>query len=341
MQSHNHDRILLTGGAGLIGSAICWRLNQLGYQNIVIVDHLGCGVKWQNLRTLNFQDYFEKDQFLPQLEKLPRFNAILHLGACSSTTEEDGSYLADNNFAYSKALAEYAQKYHARMIYASSAATYGDGANGFSDDESLIPKLRPLNKYGYSKQLFDQYLLNNGYFRGGAGHNQGGTFVGVKFSNVFGPNEYHKGTMRSMVLRSFEQIQATGKVQLFQSHRPEYRHGEQVRDFLYVKDAADMTIFFLQGGRHCCGIYNLGYGAVRTWLDLAKAMFTALGKTAEIEFIPMPENLRDKYQYYTCLDITKLRRAGFTQRLLTLEEAVADYARYLPDNAHLGEIAEG
>ncbi len=340
MHTKNKQRILLTGAAGLIGSAICWRLNQLGYQDIVLVDRLGSGVKWQNLRALKFQDYFEKDHFLAVLDKLPRFTAILHLGACSSTTEEDASYLADNNFTYSKALADYALRNNTRMIYASSAATYGDGKNGFKDDEKQLHKLRPLNKYGYSKQLFDQYLLNNGYLLPKNTAVPKASFVGVKFSNVFGPNEYHKSNMRSMVLRSFEQISASSKVQLFKSYRPEYRDGEQVRDFLYVKDAAEMTIFFLHGGRHCRGIYNLGYGAVRTWLDLAKAMFAALNKTPQIEFIPMPESLRDKYQYYTCLDINKLRQAGFDSRLLTLEEAVADYARYLPTGAHLGEIPQ-
>ena len=332
--------ILLTGGAGLIGSAILWRLNELGRDDIVVVDHLAEGEQWQNIRPARFSDYFEKDDFQRRLEAGQfegAFTDIIHLGACSDTTERDASYLVHNNFAYGKMLAEYAVRNGARMVYASSAATYGDGECGFLDDEDTIHRLRPLNKYGYSKQIFDEWLLHRGWLRGDAPG--GASFVGVKYSNVFGPNEYHKAHMRSMVLRSFEQITANGKVALFKSYRPDYADGEQVRDFLYVKDAADMTLFFLLDGpgRACRGLYNIGFGSVRSWNDLARAAFAALGREPVIEYIEMPESLRPRYQYYTCLDIAKLRRAGYTAPLTSLEEAVRDYAGYFLRGAHLGD----
>ena len=328
--------ILLTGGAGLIGSAILWRLNQLGRTDIVVVDHLSTGEKWQNLRALRFQDYFEKDEFRAKLlaeEFEGCFQEIIHLGACSDTTEPDASYLANNNFAYGKMIAEYAIRNKARMIYASSAATYGDGENGFKDDEDGIFKLRPLNKYGYSKQIFDEWLYQKGCLKRPAPG--GASFVGVKYSNVFGPNEYHKAHMRSMVLRSFEQITEKGSVALFKSYRPEYADGEQVRDFLYVKDAADMTLFFLGRGRNACGLYNIGFGSVRSWNDLAKAAFAAFGRKPDITYIEMPESLRPRYQYYTCLDISKIRHAGYDKELTTLEDAVKDYYSYFVRFGHL------
>ena len=330
--------ILVTGGAGLIGSTIVYELNQMGYENIVIVDHLGTGEKWQNLRALQFIDYFEKADFYQNIEdKLKTYpvQVVFHLGNCSDTTEVDATYLVDNNFDDGKILAKYCLAKNARMIYASSAATYGDGEAGFLDDETLIPKLRPLNKYGYSKQLFDQYLWQNGYFE-----TEGITdasFVGVKYSNVFGPNEYHKGKMRSMFLRCYEQITASGQVGLFKSYRPEYGDGEQVRDFLYVRDAARMTIFFMNEGAKCMGLYNIGFGATRSWNDLAKAMFVAMGKPVNIKYIDMPEELKARYQYYTCLDISKIRQAGYTAPLTSLEDAAKDYVSYLKRGAHWGD----
>ncbi len=330
--------ILVTGAAGLIGSAVVWHLNQLGYERIIAVDHLGNSEKWRNLRALRFLDYYEKDAFRESLSDghfSEAFKVIFHLGACSDTTENNASYLIGNNFAYGKMLCDYALQHGSRMIYASSAATYGDGECGFSDNEGKIDQLRPLNKYGYSKQIFDQYLLRRGLLQVPSGANA--SFVGLKYSNVFGPNEYHKAHMRSMVLRSFEQIQASGKVKLFKSYRPEYGDGQQVRDFLYVKDAAAMTVFFMLEGWQSCGIYNIGYGKVRSWLELAQAMFDALEKPADIEFIEMPEELRPRYQYYTCLEMEKLRKAGYSRQAMALEEAVADYARYLLKDAHLGD----
>lgn len=332
--------ILVTGAAGLIGSAIIWQLNRLGYENILAVDHLGTGEKWQNLRALRFCHYMEKEEFRHCLEQdTPGFElpVIFHLGACSDTTEPNATYLVDNNYAYSVQLAEYAARHGSRMIYASSAATYGDGEHGFADDEALVDRLRPLNKYGYSKQLFDQYLLRRGWLTGNVGT---ASYIGVKYSNVFGPNEYHKGHMRSMILRAYEQITADGKVQLFKSYRPDYADGEQVRDFLYVKDAALMTVFFMFGGRQYCGLYNVGYGAVRSWNDLARAVFSALARPPLIEYIPMPEALQPRYQYYTCLEMEKLHRAGYAQPRFTLEAAVADYVTYLRNGSHLGDLQE-
>ena len=333
--------ILVTGGAGLIGSAIVYELNQMGYEKIVIVDHLGEGEKWQNLRALRFADYFEKDSdfygdlYTGVYDAEYPFQTVFHLGNCSDTTEPDASYLVDNNFDSGKLLAEYCQRRNIRMIYASSAATYGDGEAGFKDDEDAIDQLRPLNKYGYSKQIFDQYLLRRGLL---APQRPGlASFVGVKYSNVFGPNEYHKGKMRSMLLRCFEQITQSGHVSLFKSYRPEYADGEQVRDFLYVRDAARMTIFFMNEGASCTGLYNIGFGATRSWNDLAKAMFAAMDKPVDIRYIEMPEELKERYQYYTCLDISKIRKAGYTAPLMTLEEAAREYVAYLKGHAHLGD----
>ena len=342
MEMDRKSWILVTGGAGLIGSAIVYHLNQMGFENIVVVDHLGEGEKWQNLRALRFADYFEKDSgFYEELingvyDQVYPFQAIFHLGNCSDTTEPDASYLMDNNFLCGKMLADYAMRRGIRMVYASSAATYGDGEVGFRDDESQVPSLRPLNKYGYSKQLFDQYLLQRGWL---SGQQEGGaSFVGVKYSNVFGPNEYHKGKMRSMLLRCFEQISQAGEVKLFRSYRPEYGDGEQVRDFLYVKDAAKMTVFFMtEAGRAATGLFNIGYGSTRTWNDLARAMFAAMDRPVKIQYIDMPEELKARYQYYTCLEMEKLRRAGYRETPMTLEEAAREYVAYLQKGAHLGD----
>lgn len=330
--------ILVTGAAGLIGSAVTVRLNELGYHNITITDHLGQSEKWKNLRAISYKRYFEKDQFEEMLDngKAPDdIQVIFHLGACSSTTERDASYLAKNNYNYTVKLADFAANHGIRMIYASSAATYGNGENGFSDNEALVPNLRPLNMYGHSKQMFDQYLLGKGLLCTPAP--SGASFVGMKFSNVFGPNEYHKGNMRSMVMRAFEQISENGTVGLFKSYRKEYADGEQVRDFLYVKDAADMAVFFMNGGAACNGLYNIGFGATRSWNELARAVFAAMKRPVDIRYIEMPEGLRDRYQYYTCLDITKIRKAGYTRQLTTLEAAVEDYVRYLQTEHHLGD----
>lgn len=329
--------IIVTGGAGLIGSAVVWRLNQLGHENIVIVDHLGTSDKWANLAPLRFKDYLEKDDLLPLLERgtdspvgTQRVQAIIHLGACSSTTERDASYLIRNNFEYSKQLARFALENNARFIYASSAATYGDGSLGFDDSEAQLSHLRPLNGYGYSKQLFDLWLQQHGVLD---------KVAGLKYFNVFGPNEQHKGEMRSVVLKAFEQVQATGSMTLFRSHRPEYGDGEQLRDFVYVKDAAAMTLFFLEHPE-INGIFNAGTGQARSWNDLARALFAALGKTPQISYVDMPEHIRPRYQYYTCAEISKLRSAGYAGIATPLEAAVEEYVKgYLLAGLHLGDAS--
>lgn len=310
--------IVVTGGAGFIGSAFVWKLNREGVDNIIIVDELGTTDKWKNLVNLRYADYLHKDSFLEMImaEQLPfDVEAIVHMGACSSTTERDADYLMKNNYLYSRALAVWAVRNGKRFIYASSAATYGDGAFGFSDDNSVSPQLKPINMYGYSKQIFDLGVLKNGLDT---------KTVGVKFFNVFGPNEYHKDDMRSVVHKSWGQIRETGKVRLFKSHRPDYSDGGQLRDFVYVKDCVDALWWFLNHSE-VNGIYNLGTGKARSWNDLVTAVFSALSREPDIEYIDMPESIRGQYQYFTEARMEKLQSAGYTAAAMSLEEAVRDY----------------
>jgi ADP-L-glycero-D-manno-heptose 6-epimerase len=323
--------IVVTGGAGFIGSALVWRLNQMGYENIMVVDELGTSEKWRNLAPLKFDDYFHKRDFLEMVErdKLPfTVRAVLHMGANSSTTERDVDHLVENNYRYTQKLAMYALRRNVRFIYASSAATYGDGSLGFEDRDELSLDLAPLNPYGFSKNVFDRWAYARKMF---------GEIVGLKFFNVFGPNEGHKGDMRSVVVKSYEQIKATGSVKLFKSYREGYADGEQKRDFLYVKDAVDIALYFLFN-RESGGLFNVGSGAARTWLDLVGGVFSALGKEPNVEFVDMPEELREKYQYFTEAELTKLRRVGCDYQPRPLEDAVADYVtNYLEPGRRLGE----
>ena len=322
--------IVVTGGAGFIGSALVHGLNQRGTADILVVDELGASGKWKNLRGLSFADYLEKDDFLDQVleDRTPEsIEAVLHMGACSSTTEEDVSFLIRNNFEYTRQLALWAEDTGIRFIYASSAATYGDGSQGFDDDEDRIDRLRPLNPYGYSKQLFDLWARQEGLL---------GRIVGLKYFNVFGPNEYHKGDMRSFVLKGYEQITASGKVKLFKSYHPSYGDGEYIRDFIYIKDAVDMTLFFLDH-REICGLFNVGTGQGRTWNDYVKAIFAAMGSKPVIEYVEMPQSIRPQYQYFSQARMDKLRAAGYDRPALALEEAVADYVKnYLQKGEYLG-----
>lgn len=316
--------IIVTGGAGFIGSNIVKALNDAGEDKVLIVDRLGKADKWKNLRDLNFLDYEHKDDFLVKLDQ-GLFDhgvwAVLHLGACSSTTERDADYLMSNNFGFSRRLAHrLAARPGLRFIYASSAATYGNGSAGYSDDHGSTASLRPLNMYGYSKQLFDVWALKTGFVK---------RAVGLKYFNVFGPNEYHKGDMRSVVIRAYFQAKKTGTVKLFKSYRPEYNDGEQLRDFIYVKDAVKITLHFLDRP-DMNGIFNAGTGNPRSFNDLASAVFAALGAQPRIEYIDIPEGLEKRYQYYTCADTDKLLASGFKWSFATLEEAVRDYvANYL------------
>ena len=323
-------KILVTGGAGLIGSAVVWELNRRGYTNIIISDHLRDSDKWKNLVPLRFLDYVEGDQLAEGVYRNPGqygFSSIFHLGACSATTETNAAYLIQNNYEYTKLLAHFAMAAGIRFVYASSAATYGALETGLSESRPLH-SLRPLNMYGYSKHLFDCYAAQEGFLD---------RITGLKYFNIFGPNENHKGNMRSVVHKAFHEIRDTGRVSLFKSYREEFPHGGQKRDFLYVKDAVDITVTLaetIEGG----GLFNVGAGEPNTWLTLVLAIFDALGRAPQIEFIDMPENLRGKYQYFTCADIRKLRSVGYHKQITPLAEAVRDYVQgYLSVSRHLGE----
>ncbi len=330
--NNTESRILITGGAGFIGSALVWELNRRGCENIVVCDRLSTDEKWKNLVPLKFADYIDGNDLLQAVQhspaKLGRFDHVLHLGACSATTERDADYLMRNNYEFTKQLCQWSLANQTRFVYASSAATYGDGAHGMDDQMPDIHALRPLNMYGYSKHLFDLHAKREGWLP---------KIVGLKYFNVYGPNEDHKADMRSLVHKACGQILATGKVQLFKSHRPDYKDGEQMRDFLYVKDAIRMTLHLAETPS-AGGLFNLGSGKPHTWVELATAIFTALGKEPTIEFIDMPEHLQSKYQYYTCADIAKLRASGFTQEITALTEAVRDYVQgYLVPDKRLGD----
>lgn len=326
--------IVVTGGAGFIGSAIVWKLNKLGHDKIIIVDELGKDEKWKNLNGLKYSDFYNKDDFMGLVLQrgLPfKATSIIHMGACSSTIEKDADFLIDNNYHYSQELAKYCLENGVRFIYASSAATYGDGSNGYNDDENSLSNLRPLNMYGYSKYLFDSWIKRNSL---------ADKVVGLKYFNVYGPNEYHKGEMRSVVHKAFEQVRDTGKVRLFKSYKSEFKDGEQKRDFIYVKDAVDMTLYFLDHPDKN-GIFNIGTGHAQTWAELVKALFDSVGKPVNIEFIDMPDEIREKYQYFTEANMKKLRNSGYDKNILNVREGVKDYVKnYLLKDIYLGMSKE-
>lgn len=313
--------IIITGGAGFIGSAMLWELNRKGYEDVIIVDALGQTAtgQWKNLSGLRFADFIPREQFPDLLEKggLGKITAIIHMGAISATTETDADLLIERNFAFSKRVAACCMKEDIRLIYASSAATYGDGSAGYEDDETMLDTLRPLNMYGYSKQMFDRWALRNGVLEKAAG---------LKFFNVYGPNEYHKGDMTSVVFKAFSQITGTGRANLFKSHRPDYLDGQQQRDFVYIRDCTAI-ISWLLDHPEVSGLFNAGSGRARSFNDLVKATFAALGREPAITYIPMPEELRGRYQYHTCADMRKLVRAGYHAPMTSLEEGVTEYVR--------------
>ncbi len=310
-------QIVVTGGAGFIGANLVKSLNERGIDDIVIVDRLGEEEKWRNLRSLRYEDFIDIAEFLQMVLKseLWPIEAIFHMGACSATTEKDADYLLHNNYAYTRELCIWALENNVRFVYASSAATYGDGSFGYSDADENTLRLSPLNMYGYSKHMFDLWALKNDLLD---------SIAGIKFFNVYGPYEDHKGDMRSVVNKAFAQIMEQGKVQLFKSHIPEYKDGEQVRDFVFVKDAVDVALYFYDNPE-VSGIYNCGTGKARTWVDLVTAVFKAMGREPDIEFIDMPVEIRDKYQYHTEADTAKLRASGYSAEFTSLEDGVYSY----------------
>ncbi|MEJ7760701.1 MAG: ADP-glyceromanno-heptose 6-epimerase [Gemmatimonadaceae bacterium] len=314
-----NTHVLVTGGAGFIGSNLVYGLNERGIENIVIADFLGSDEKWRNLVPLKFVDYLEADDLIARVQsgRLANFDVVLHMGACSSTTEKDARYLAQNNYDYTRQLAEWTVEGGGRFVYASSAATYGDGSAGMSDSAEMenLGALRPLNMYGYSKHLFDVYAARTGLLE---------RCAGLKYFNIFGPGEQHKREMRSIVNKAFSQVRDTGVIRLFRSYRDEYRDGEQRRDFLYVKDAAAMTLH-IAGDVNASGLFNIGAGRADTWLDIAHAVFAAMGREPHIEFIDMPVEMRSNYQYTTLADISKLQASGYDKPAMPLSEAVRDY----------------
>ena len=313
--------IVVTGGAGFIGSVLVEKLNGLGEKKILIVDqNAKDSPKWNNIRKRSFEGYLESNEFIAKLEKKEldgKIRAIFHLGACSDTTENDKEFLRKNNSGYSERIADWAVQNKVYLCYASSAATYGDGSLGFSDEEALTPRLKPLNLYGQSKLDSDGWVLKNGHEK---------RITGFRFFNVYGPNEYHKGPMRSMLHKGFEQIMKNGKMSLFKSYKKEYADGGQKRDFIYVKDAVEAMIWFFQNPKWK-GIYNLGTGKAQSWNELAEALFKACGKPKKIEYVEMPENIKNQYQYFTQADMRKFESTGCPVKFKNLEESAKDYVQ--------------
>ena len=308
---------VVTGGAGFIGSAVIWKLNTIGVDNILVVDDLGESEKWKNLVNRQYTDYIHKSDFLKFLAKgkFNKIDAIIHMGACSSTTEKNADYLMENNFQYSVSLAEFAIKNKVRFINASSAATYGDGSAGFSDSVEIMKTLKPLNMYGYSKHLFDLWALRSNFLN---------RLASLKFFNVFGPNEYHKGNMCSLFYKGFNQARETGRIRLFKSYHKQYADGDQRRDFVYIKDCVDL-IWWLVENPSVNGVLNVGTGHDRSWNDLAKAVFAAMNLPLKIGYIDMPEQLQDRYQYFTRANVEKLSATGWPVHFTSIEEATNDY----------------
>jgi ADP-L-glycero-D-manno-heptose 6-epimerase len=319
--------IIVTGAAGMIGSAFVWKLNQEGIKDILLVDKLRSDDKWLNIRKREYADWVDKDNLFVWLENeanAEKITGIVHMGACSATRETDGDFLMENNYGYSKKLWEFASKRKLNYVYASSAATYGLGELGYNDDMAPdeLQKLRPLTKYGYSKKIFDDWTLKQKHTPK--------QWAGLKFFNVYGPQEYHKGQMASMVFHTFNQYKKTGKVKLFKSYKEKYEDGGQSRDFVYIKDVVDV-IYFLLTEEITSGIYNIGTGKARSFLDLSMSTIGFVSENKKItvkdvvEFIPMPDDFFGEYQYFTEASMEKLKKTGYNKKFYDLENGIKDY----------------
>lgn len=320
--------IVVTGAAGFIASGLVTRLNAANFNDIVVVDNFAVERKLINLKGKRLREYVDRNEFFEWLAaNHEQVEFIFHLGARTDTTEQNRDVLDLLNLEYSKQMWLACCQYQLPLVYASSAATYGSGTLGYADDDALLPLLRPLNPYGDSKNDFDNWAVNQPekpFF-----------WAGLKFFNVYGPNEYHKGRMASVIFHAFEQIRDKGSMTLFRSHNPDYADGEQKRDFVYVKDVTDVCYFLLHNRKHS-GIYNLGTGEARTFLDLVLNTFDALGQTADIRFRDTPEDIRDTYQYFTQAEMQKLRNIGYTQPFTRLEDGIQDYVQnYLAPGTYL------
>ncbi len=324
--------IIVTGGAGLIGSATIWALNKKGREDIIVVDDVTHDEKEHNLAPLKYEVLVGISEFREKL-KNGEYNdqnieGIIHLGACSATTEKNWDYLLDNNVQYTEEIIRWCVDRGARCVYASSAQTYGHGEHGYEDDHDLFDQLKPFSLYGKSKLDVDIWARDAGYLS---------EIVGIRYFNIFGPNEWHKEGMQSVMCKKFPELKADEPMTLFRSYNDEFQDGESKRDFMYVKDAVDVTLFFLEN-KDANGVFNVGNGTARSWNDVAKAMFSALGKEPKIEYIDMPEELRGNYQYFTQANIKKLRAAGYSGTFWSLEDSITDYVQnYLIPHHHLGE----
>ncbi len=322
------SNIVVTGAAGFIGSCLVGFLNRKGYNKLILVDDFSNQEKEQNLKGKSFSEQVEREAFFDWLEiEKPKVDFIFHIGARTDTTEFNYSIHEHLNVEYSKKIWNYCSQYHIPLVYASSAATYGGGELGYKDDQSIIDKLKPLNPYGISKNEFDKWAL-----RQAQDNRVPPAWAGLKFFNVYGPNEYHKARMASVIFHSYNQIMNKGFVKLFKSHKKDFNDGEQLRDFIYVKDILNICFWFLERwqkdpGSFHSGIYNAGTGKARTFNDLVNATFGALNQRTQIEYIDMPEDIRDTYQYFTEAEMNKIREAGYTEPFYSLEEGVKDYVQ--------------
>ena len=326
MAHTKHNKLtIVTGAAGFIGRNTVAELNARGNTDLLLVDLLGTDEKWQNLVGLRYEDLINPDELLKRVEadSLGKIDSIIHLGACSATTERNADYLLENNYRYTRTLCQWCLKHDARFVYASSAATYGDGSRGYDDDDRVTPTLHPLNMYGYSKHMFDLWAMKHGLFD---------RIVGLKYFNVYGPYEDHKGDMRSVVQKSYHQIGSVGEVSLFKSYKEGYADGEQKRDFIYVDDAV-AVVRWLLATPAVSGIFNVGTGTARSFRDLMTSMLAAVGRQPDIDYIEMPVSIRNSYQYFTEARTENLRRAGYNAAFTPLDAAVKRYVDGYLDRA--------